>query len=121
MFHPPNNPKFVSYSVVAHGSALTAAVEAPVYRLRTIMNMLGHERIDLLKMDVEGAEYQVISDLIDSRVDVRQIVVEFHHRWQEVGIGNTKKTIRELNRAGFRIFNISPGGAEYSFLGCQRS
>jgi FkbM family methyltransferase len=116
VFHPPDNPSFVSYTVVARGQAAAQAVEAPVYRLRTIMKLLGHEAIDLLKMDIEGAEYEVIADLITSGVKVRQLLVEFHHRWREVGAKKTRKAIRDLNQAGFRIFNVSPTGSEYSFL-----
>lgn len=119
VFHAPANPHFVSYSVIARGSIVGQEVEVPVYRLRTIMHLLGHERVDLLKMDIEGAEYGVISDLIASCVDVRQLLVEFHHRWHEVGVQRTKEAIRDLNRAGFRIFDVSSGGAEYSFLAAR--
>ena len=34
------------------------------------MGELGHDRIDLLKMDIEGAEYEVIRDVVESGVDV---------------------------------------------------
>jgi FkbM family methyltransferase len=116
LFYPPDNPNFVSFSVVARSADTAEAIEAPVYSLRTIMRMLGHDRIDLLKMDIEGSEYEVIADLIASQVDVRQLLVEFHHRWPEVGVNKTKQAIRHLNQAGFLIFNVSPAGSEYSFL-----
>ena len=32
-------------------------IDAPAYTIRTIMEMRAHEKVDLLKMDVEGAEY----------------------------------------------------------------
>lgn len=115
-FYPPENPNFVSYSVVERGVPSGAVVEAPVHRLSTIMGLLGHERIDLLKMDVEGSEYEVIADLIGSRVEVRQLLVEFHHRWRDLGVEKTRKAITTLNEAGFRIFYVSPEGLEYSFL-----
>jgi FkbM family methyltransferase len=116
VFHPPENPNFVSYSIVARSNSSGTAVEAPVYRVRTIMGLLGHERIDLLKMDVEGAEYDVIADLLESRVEVGQLLVEFHHRWPEVGVERTRQAISSLNNMGYRIFNVSPVGSEYSFL-----
>jgi FkbM family methyltransferase len=119
VFHPPENPRFVSYSLVAHGAPSGVAVEAPVYRVRTIMDLLGHERIDLLKMDVEGAEYDVLADLIASGVRVQQLLVEFHHRWPEVGVRKTREAIATLDQAGFRIFDVSPAGFEYSFLATQ--
>jgi FkbM family methyltransferase len=115
-FYAPDNPNFVSYSVVARGAGTTEAVEAPVYSLRTIMGMLGHNRVDLLKMDIEGAEYEVIGDLVASGISVKQLLVEFHHRWPEVGVKKTKEALRALNHAGFRIFDVAPAGSEYSFL-----
>ena len=115
MFRPPENPRFVSYSVVSQRSS-ASTIEAPVHRLATIMKMLGHDEIDVLKMDIEGAEYEVLGDVIASKARVGQLLVEFHHRWEGIGLEKTRDTVRKLNRAGFRIFKISPTGEEYSFL-----
>jgi len=116
VFHPPENSKFVSYSVFSRGSLAAPAVEAPVSRLATIMKRLGHREIDVLKMDIEGAEYEVLSDVLASGAPVRQLLVEFHHRWKEVGLDRTRSAIQDLNQAGFRIFHVSASGEEYSFL-----
>jgi hypothetical protein len=91
-------------------------VEAPVCRLDTILKTLGHMKIDVLKMDIEGAEYEVVSDFLASRAAVGQLLVEFHHRWDDVGLQRTKEAVRNLNAAGFRIFHVSASGEEYSFL-----
>lgn len=114
-FHAPANPAFVSYSMV-DGKGAGPSVEAPVYRLRTLMDRLGHDHVDLLKMDIEGAEYEVIDDLIDSGADVRQLLVEFHHRFPQIGAGRTREAIRRLNEHGYRIFHVSSRGEEYAFL-----
>lgn len=79
------------------------------------MNSLGHKVIHVLKMDIEGAEYSVLDDILASGVRVEQLLVEFHHRWPEVGIEKTKQALRDLYSNGFRIFHISPTGEEYSF------
>lgn len=115
VFHPPENASFVSYSIFSRGSS-EAVVEAPVYRLATIMKTLGHEKIDVLKMDIEGAEYDVLSNFLASDVSVRQLLVEFHHSWKGVGLQRTREAIRSLNRAGYCVFYVSPRGGEYSFL-----
>jgi len=88
----------------------------PVHRLSTIVKKLGHERIDLLKMDIEGAEYEVIEDIINSSIPISQILIEFHHRFESIGIGMTQQAISSLNRAGFSIFNVSASGEEISFI-----
>ena len=92
------------------------AIPAPVHRLTTIMERLGHDHIDVLKMDIEGAEYGVIADLLSCNIRVDQLLVEFHHRWAEIGVNKTKQAVRELNERGYRIFNVSHNGEEYSFL-----
>ncbi len=38
----------------------------PVKTLKTIMKELGHDRVDLLKVDVEGSEYAFLEDAIDT-------------------------------------------------------
>ena len=88
----------------------------PVHRLQTVFEKLGHERIDILKMDIEGAEYKVIEDIIHSSIPISQVLIEFHHRFSTVGIGMTKQAISLLNGAGYRIFNVSASGEEISFI-----
>ncbi|HYL67633.1 MAG TPA: FkbM family methyltransferase [Candidatus Limnocylindria bacterium] len=115
-FRPPENSSYVSYTVVPRPGQPDSSIGARVHRLSTIMKMLGHERIHLLKMDIEGSEYAAIEDLHTSGVAVDQLLVEFHHRWKELGVQQTAKTVRNLHRAGYRIFDVSPSGEEYSFL-----
>lgn len=113
-FLPPENPAHVSHTIVTRESS-RPAIEVPVHRLETIMTMLGHNQIDLLKMDIEGAEYGVLADMLASQIPVHQLLVEFHHRWPEIGVERTAQAIRALNETGLRIFNVSTSGEEYSF------
>jgi FkbM family methyltransferase len=113
-FSPPADPSHVSYSMLAHRSDEPAA-EGRVYRLHTIMRMLGHTKINLLKMDIEGAEYGVLSDLVSQAFHVDQILVEFHHRWPDLGVQKTRHAVQDLNSKGYKTFHISPSGEEFSF------
>jgi FkbM family methyltransferase len=115
-FNPPENPEHVSHTLLERPETSKWAIQVPVYRLKTIMTKLGHDRIDVLKMDIEGAEYSVIDDLLYSNIRVEQILVEFHHRFKNVGRQQTEIAIAKLNQAGFRIFSISPSGKEYSLI-----
>lgn len=113
-FCPPRNPQHVSHSLVLRDTPWPT-IDVPIYRLSTICRMLGHRRIDLLKMDIEGAEYEVIGDLLNSGIHASQLLIEFHHRWPEIGCAKTREIVRRLNQAGYQIFHVSPGGDEYSF------
>lgn len=118
-FLPPVNPGHVSHTLIERHTPWPA-IEVPVRRLRSIMQNLGHDRIDLLKMDIEGAEYAVLKDLLASGIRVKQLLVEFHHRWPEIGVEKTKEAIRDLNSAGYLIFDVSSCGEEYGFLRVTR-
>jgi FkbM family methyltransferase len=114
-FQPPTKAKFESFSLV-RTSGLSEPIEAPVRRFQTLTQMLGHTRIDVVKMDVEGAEYEVLRDVLESNVQIGQILVEFHHRWKEVGASQTKRAIEALTAAGFVLAAVSASGMEYTFV-----
>lgn len=115
-FNPPIDAKHVSHTMLSRPATQASAIEVPVRRLETIMNDLGHDRIDLLKMDIEGAEYDALDDMIQSHILPRQLLVEFHHRFPGVGMRRTQQAIRQLNHAGYRLFHVSQSQMEFSFL-----
>ena len=67
-------------------------------------------------MDVEGAEYDVIKDIEISNIRPDQILVEFHHRFPDIGINKSKDAIRRLREMGYCLFAISDTGEEFSFV-----
>ena len=115
-FFPPKNPNHVSHTILERDKTKDPSIEVPVKRLRTIMKELGHDRIDLLKMDIEGAEYSVLKDMKSTGVRPRQLLIEFHHRFPNVGIGETIKAIGMVKEMGYGLFSVSPSGEEYSFI-----
>jgi FkbM family methyltransferase len=50
------------------------------YRLSTLLNKMGVERLSLLKMDIEGGEFDVLGDASDWLCRVDSIVAELHDR-----------------------------------------
>lgn len=123
-FHPiglAGHDGTLRFSLPAHGSRFNfrqsaVGIEALVARLRTHMQRLGHDRIDVLKIDIEGGEYGVIDDLLASRITVGQLLVEFHHHFRGVGLGRTVRAVRALEEAGYLLFDLSGRGLEMSFL-----
>lgn len=115
-FYPPVNDAYVSFSINNIQNTKGDFVEGQVFRLETIMKKLNHSKIDLLKMDIEGKEYDVLDDILKTGCQVSQIAVEFHHRFHNMGAGKTRDIINNLNKKGYKIFYISGNGEEYSFL-----
>ena len=70
VFHAPINPNHVSLSVVERETQ-TERIVLPVRELAGIMKELGHDHIDILKMDIEGSEYEVIEDLLANGLAVK--------------------------------------------------
>ena len=106
----------VMYTMSPDDAVDEDGIVTPAYTLQTIMQKLGHSNIDLLKLDIEGAEYAVLESLLDSELRPVQLLVEFHHRFEGIGLERTARLIGRLHAAGYRIFAISDVGREVSFL-----
>lgn len=66
----------------------------------TLAGNLSHGTIDLLKMDIEGAEYRVIDDICRGSLLPAQLLIEFHHRIDGAQIENTMRSIACLRQIG---------------------
>ena len=115
-FNPPENPDHVSHTMLCKPATAANAISVPVKRLGTIMRELGHAHIDVLKMDIEGAEYDVIKDILQSDIRPGQILIEFHHRFPGVGVGKTREAIAQLRSMGYGLFSVSDTNEEYGFI-----
>jgi len=76
-FHAPSNPEHVSHSVL-NLQRTDEFFEAECRSLPSLMRENGHQRIDLLKLDIEGAEFKVIDSIIENHLDIGTIAVEYH-------------------------------------------
>ena len=81
-----------------------------------VVKMLKHSKIDVLKMDIEGSEYDVIDDILDYDIEITQIVIEFHERFFSNGKEKSIKLIKSMNKKGYKIFAVSKSYQEISFI-----
>jgi FkbM family methyltransferase len=87
---------------LADGGLAGSVMTVPTVRLRDTID----RHVDLLKLDIEGAEGEVLEDCADRLADVGRIFVEYHSR---IDLPQTlHRTLEILHRAGFR-YHITEG------------
>ena len=91
--------------------------EAEVLTLRDIMQRLNHSHIDVLKIDIEGAEYTIIDDLAAASSQIGQLLIEFHDRMFPATPSRSATALGKLETAGFRLIHVSRRGTEFSLIG----
>lgn len=106
----------VMYTLLPDPDSEAQAISVPSYTLSTVAAQLKHTNIDLLKIDIEGAEYAVIEGLLASELRPQQILVEFHHRFANIGVEKTRQAVDSLRKAGYKLIAISDIGRELTFL-----
>lgn len=114
-FAPPKSEQHVSFSCTdATGSSSPHSITAPVKRIRTFIDELGACPA-IIKMDVEGFEYDVIDDMLESAILPQQLLIEFHHGLYGFRANHTRRAVAALIAVGYGIFFVSSSGREYAF------
>ena len=68
------------------------------------MNKFNHNRIDLLKLDIEGAEIVVLHDMLVNEIYPKYLCIEFDLLLKKKDKNNeTKKLIELLCNKGYKI------------------
>jgi FkbM family methyltransferase len=75
-------------------------IKVPSVKLKELLEK--EERIDLLKIDIEGAETEVLRDIKNTLVNVQQIFIEYHSFLS--GNQNLNTILEILTLNGFRYF-----------------
>lgn len=118
-FFAPQNEAHVSHSLVNLQQS-DRFIEVPVRRLSGLMQELGHTKIDLLKLDIEGAEYQVIQSLLEDKIEVGILCIEFDesaaNHLDTKYLQRIEESLKALLTAGFRVIAKEPDCHNYTLL-----
>lgn len=123
----------VSYAAADVGSAFgfqkSSKHTARGMTITSMMAMLNHSHIDLLKIDVEGFEFRIFSGiLLDTtsrdrmpavlRLPACQLLLEFHSRLSPLGYQAKAYALLALQSLGFTLIHnrVVPHGADDAFL-----
>jgi FkbM family methyltransferase len=78
-------------------------------RLDTLIKRSGLEKVNLIKMDIEGAEYPVLTDPTLDLSKVKNLIVEVHYRY---GTRESNEIVRSLIDNGFKVTALYPNEQE---------
>ncbi len=109
-FYAPANPNHVSHSIV-NMQATAQFFRAKCDSLQGLMKHNGHKRIHLLKLNIEGAEYEVLDDLLKNSIGVRVLCVAFD---QPMPIWRTHQMVNRLLAADYALVGID--GWKFTFV-----
>jgi FkbM family methyltransferase len=114
-FHLPESEKATSGSLnSAVQATLTRPIDVQLSTLKDLMKQFGHHRLDVLKIDIEGAEYDVLPSILADGIEIDQILIEFHDRWVE---GIPSKAVHEaLVAKGYDLVAHSAHYEEFTYV-----
>lgn len=115
-FYLPRNPRDISGSLMKNANT-GRKIQIPFKTMATIMQELGIDEIDILKLDIEGSELEVIPNILKSGLKFKQLCVEIHYRfWEKHKYLYLFKLIRLLNRENYYIVAVSASCEEITLL-----
>lgn len=89
----------------AHLYESAAFVELPGRTLRSLMEELGDDHIDLLKLDIEGAEYEVLPTLDLRALGVKVFATQLHHNGS---VRDAQALVSALRESGYEPVGCRP-------------
>jgi FkbM family methyltransferase len=101
-FFAPTDPAHVSHSIT-NLQRTTDSITVPVRSLTSTMAALGHTRVDLLKLDIEGAEHEVVRSLLATDLRPRVICMELD---QPAPVRPMLATVRSLLSGGYDLVSV---------------
>jgi FkbM family methyltransferase len=112
-FYEPADHSHVSHSIL-NLQRTTDYFEAECWSMSTAMSKLGHSSVDVLKVDIEGAEYEVLGAILESEIRPAAICVEFH---VTSSFRAMIRFIRQLRKRGYRPLKVDGWNVTFAYLG----
>jgi FkbM family methyltransferase len=101
-FYYPRDPALAACSVLNLQGSSEYFV-AKVDTLRKLMDDFGDSHIDVLKIDIEGAEHRVIESFVSEGIRPAVLCIEYD---QPVPFRDVLQSVRLLQQAGYRLVRI---------------
>ena len=108
-FFKPKEANFVSHSI-NNIDATENFVEVPAETIKSIMQKLHIEAVDYIKMDIEGAEYEVLENMLADKINFKAIYLEYHYNRNHSvfqDIRNIRHSLDSLSKLGYKVIYCS--------------
>jgi len=102
-------PIFLHPSYYFKKELLQDTIVVKTVRLDTLIRKMGFSIVDLIKMDIQGAEYLVLTDPTLDLSKVKNLIVEVHYRY---GTRESNEIVRSLIDKGFKVTALYPNEQE---------
>lgn len=93
-------------------------LQLPCTSVSAFANSRGYSLIDLIKLDIEGFEYEVIEDLLRNAPPVNQLCIEFHHFESHISWRETARALKLMGESGFQV--VHKQGSDYTLVHTRR-
>lgn len=118
-FYNPRKEHFASYSILnlRHQEDY---ITAQVKTIQSLMRELGHSQVDLIKMDIEGAEQMVLPNLIADEIRTSVLCVEYDQPVETFSrlalqcFTRSLSLTAQLKKAGYHLVYV--GGLTATYL-----
>jgi FkbM family methyltransferase len=101
---------------VGNHASESLKIEVMLKSLKDLADLNGHKKIDVLKLNIDGAEFEIIPAILSSGVRIDQMLIKFHDAYFKDGLERTKNSIAMLQEHGYEVFAVSESDQEVSLI-----
>jgi len=94
-------------------------IKVPAKRLDTFLNEISIEKVDFVRMDVEGYEYHIIRGM-EKTIEKSKPMFQIEVHSTLMGSDNTKKFLKEFQNAGYETKYYIPRDIDLPIIGSMK-
>jgi len=116
-FYRPKNPTHISHSIV-NLQDTKSFFKAKCFKIKDLIERFGHKKVSLLKLDIEGTEYEVIDSLVTDGIFVDILCLEYdevHSPKDDNYQKRIKKSAQKLIKSGYLLVSVD-SLSNYTFI-----
>lgn len=110
IFYLPADDTAVSCSTIKNMYSSKENIVVEMRSFQSVLGIIQVKRIDILKLDIEGTEFAIIEDILNSDVEIKQICLEIHPLYFSNPYEETKKFLKKMFAANYKIAYITRNG-----------